>query len=76
MEGMREEKERQEAKKKTFFADLPPPSPLPLYTPATQVNLGVIPSVSFEYQFPMKHPTYLLSVFIPAKYVISKSKLS
>ena len=76
MEGMREEKERQEAKKNHFFADLPPPSPLPLYTPATQVNLGVIPSVSFEYQFPMKHPTYLLSVFIPAKYVISKSKLS
>ena len=39
-----------------------------------------VPSVSFEtpivYQFPSEIPTELLSVIIPVKYVISKSKLS
>lgn len=46
----------------------------------TDCNNIEVNSVSFEtpivYQFPMKLPTHLLSVIIPAKYVISKSKLS
>ena len=45
------------------------------YNYVTEYFVSFETSISF-YQFPMKLPTDLLSFIIPAKYVISKSKLS